>query len=327
MAFVGSSAFLGATALRRRSSAVCTAAAGSPPAGGVRMVDSLPPAPLKYDAVFSRDPSAARPKDVAPMITLSFASPASDLDGTAKVGLSMAPVGLDTATAQTILGNMALFTALKSRSRLGTSAAAAAVRESPTGPAGGAPKDVYFPTSTRNQAPVISFGANDRISVAYAAVNPVVGGVAANSPDSVAFWKAKAYKYEAPPSPPADAAAAPEVLETAAYERYFPTKIRNRAPVISMRPPAGPWDTTAYLTVGSEVVPLNASAARQLTVGKPPADAANVRGSVASTKNFGGDRANVAPVIEIGDESVSLSMQAVAVGEDAAAAVSSDASA
>lgn len=239
----------------------------------------------------------------------------------------MAPVGLDTATAQTILGNMALFTALKSRSRLGTSAAAAAVRESPTGPAGGAPKDVYFPTSTRNQAPVISFGANDCISVAYAAVNPVVGGVAANSPDSVAFWKAKAYKYEAPPSPPADAAAAPEVLETAAYERYFPTKIRNRAPVISMRPPAGPWDTTAYLTVGSEVVPLNASAARQLTVGKPPADAANVRGSVASTKNFGGDRANVAPVIEIGDESVSLSMQAVAVGEDAAAAVSSDASA
>eukprot|EP00170_Pyropia_yezoensis_P006490 contig_26483_g6511 len=207
MAFVGSSAFLGATALRPRPSAVCTAAA-SPPVGGVRMVDSLPPAPLKYDAAFSRDPLAARPKDVAPMITLSFASPASDLDGTAKVGLSMAPV-----------------------------------------------------------------------------------------------------------------------LETAAYERYFPTKIRNRAPVISMRPPAGPWDTTAYLTVGSEVVQLNASAARQLTVDAPAADAANVRGSVASEKNFGGDRANVAPVIEIGEESVSVSMQAVAVEEDAAASVAAEASA
>lgn len=327
MAFVGSSAFLGATALRPRSSAVCTAAA-SPLVGGVRMVDSLPPAPLKYDAVFSRDPSAARPKDVAPMITLSFASPASDLDGTAKVGLSMAPVGLDTATAQTILGNMALFAALKSRTRLGTFAAEAAVRESPTGPAGGAPKDVYFPASTRNQAPVISFGAdNDSISVAYTPINPVVGGVAANSSDSVAFWKTKTYKYAAPPTPEADAPAAPEVLETAAYERYFPTKIRNRAPVISMRPPAGPWDTTAYLTVGSEVVQLNASAARQLTVDAPAADAANVRGSVASEKNFGGDRANVAPVIEIGEESVSVSMQAVAVEEDAAASVAAEASA
>ncbi|GAB0492243.1 hypothetical protein MMPV_003504 [Pyropia vietnamensis] len=323
MAFVGSSAFLGDTALRPRSSAVCTV---PPPVGGLQMVDSLPPAPLKYDAVFSPDPSAARPKDVAPMITLSFATPASDLDGTAKVGLSMKPVGLDTATAQTILGNMALFAALKSRTRLATSAAVAAVRESPTGPAGGTPKDVYFPMSTRNQAPVISFGKdNDSISVAYTAINPVVGGVAANSADGVAFWKNKTYKYEAPATP--DAAPAPEVLSTAAYERYFPTKIRNRAPVISMRPPAGPWDTTAYLTVGSEVVQLNASAARQLTVDKPAEDAANVRGSVVAEKNFGGDRANVAPVIEIGEESVSVAMQAVAVGEDAAASVAANASA
>jgi len=319
MAFVGS-AFLGATALRPRSSAVCTASS-------VRMVDSLPPAPLKYDSVFSRDPAAARPKDVAPMITLSFAQPASDLDGTAKVGLSMAPVGLDTTMAQTILANMSLFAALKSRTRLAPSAAAAAARESPTGSAGSAPKDVYFPVATRNQAPVISFGAaNDSISVAYTAINPVVGGQAANSSDSVAFWKTKTYKYEAPSTPAADAAAAPEVLETAAYERYFPTKIRNRAPVISMRPPAGPWDTSAYLTVGSEVVALNSSAARQVSVQTSHEDA-DVRASVAVQKNFGGDRANKAPVIEIEEGSVTLSMEEVAVGEDAAASVSSAASA
>jgi hypothetical protein len=55
--------------------------------------------------------------------------------------------------------------------------------------------------------------------------------VSANSVDSVAFWK-KTYKYTAPDAP--EVLAGAEVISTAKFEAYFPTRIRNRAPQIEM---------------------------------------------------------------------------------------------
>ncbi|CDF37131.1 unnamed protein product [Chondrus crispus] len=210
---------------------------------------------------------------------------------TSRLTLEWAAIPPKTGDATSVLANTALKIALRSISKVASSPAP--VQPCPPSVT---PKNFYFPPETRNMAPVISMTANESISVAVESINPSVANVKANSPDSVAFWKTPTYKYSAPD---ADEPVKPEVLSTELYEAYFPTKIRNLAPKISMRPPAGDWDKTAYLILDKEFVALNPDLARQLTV--KPDDESGPAPSASATveKFFGGEFMSKAPQISI----------------------------
>lgn len=139
-------------------------------------------------------------------------------DGTSSVSVAMEPIAASEASAVGVAGSAALGATLRRRKPPATALSAAA----PTGPpAGVAPKDFYFPKATRNTAPVIAL-ASDSVSVSFDVINPAIGGVSANSSDSVAFWKETPYKYTAPDAP--EVVEGAEVISTAKFEAYFPTK-------------------------------------------------------------------------------------------------------
>lgn len=212
-------------------------------------------------------------------------------DGTSSVSVSMGKIAASEADAVGVAGSAALGATMRRR------AVAAGVDAAPISlPAGVAPKDFYFPTATRNEAPIIDISPTS-ISVTYEKINPTVGGAAANSTDSVAFWKKKTYKYTAPDAP--EVVEGAEVISTAAFEKYFPTKIRNRAPEIVMKRPVSAEDPTGgYLTLDSVLVKVNTDIARELTV-KADAEEAALSGSAAVAKNFPAGRMGMAPAVEI----------------------------
>lgn len=140
-------------------------------------------------------------------------------DGTSSISVAMKTIEASEAAAVGVAGNAALGATMRRRKPPATALPGGAPA---TPPAGVAPKDFYFPLSTRNEAPLISFPTSDSLSVSFEAVNPVVSGAAANSSDSVAFWKKKEYKYSAPDAP--EVVPGAEVISTAKFEAYFPTK-------------------------------------------------------------------------------------------------------
>lgn len=222
---------------------------------------------------------------VAPKITLFN----TGSDATSKVQVEWTVTPPNTADAFTVVANSALAISMRSKTTAPALPSAPAVC-----PPGVAPADFYFPKETRNLAPVVSLAYNESISVSYDKINPVVGGVAADSVESVAFWKTPSYKYSAPDAAPPQQQ---ETISTAKFEAYFPSKVRNFAPAISMKPPAGDWDNSAFLQVGSEFVPLSADTARQLSIDIGQ-DAPSPRAAATVEKYFG-DRIHMAPDISV----------------------------
>lgn len=209
--------------------------------------------------------------------------------------------------AGTVTGNSALLASLKP----GTATGSPTVRSAK--PDGVAPADWYFPKDMRDKAPVISMEYNSKVSVSFDEINPLVGGTSAKP--SVAFWKQKTYKYTEADLPAPNASTA-DPIETAAFEKYFPTSRRYFAPGIEMRPPTSESDSTAYLIVKNEYVRINAAAARALDLPGQDANDAEPAGVMTGRSYFGDD--SKAPVITIGKDSVSVAMESITAPEEKA---------
>lgn len=233
-------------------------------------------------------PRCAMGDSLAPVISITD----TKSDQTSKLSVSMLPVSPNTSDAISIQANVALFLSLKSKVNVPGSAPASTTPP----PVTASPPEYYFPPSLRNKAPVIEFPGNAAIAVKYEKIDSSIGGVTADSVDSIAFWKKPSYKYDAPS---ASDPAQPEILSTALYEKYFPSNIRNLAPAISMKPP-GPFDRVAepYLKVSTEFVPLDTQAAREISVQKPPADP-SLKAAAVIAKYYSDDVIYKAPQIVI----------------------------
>ena len=216
-------------------------------------------------------------------------------DGTSSVSVDFKPIPVNLSESQGLMANSALkvtLASLKMRNQ-GT----------PTQPTG---------MQSDNIAPVITFDGTTGISVAFEPIEAKVADVSSTS--SVPFWKAATYKWtntsvaDSSPEPP-------ETLSTSEYEKYFPSDIRNKAPVITMKKPAGDWDKTAYLTLASEFIPFRTELAASLNV-KPPEDEEEVSftGSAAVAKFFPEDRLNKAPEITI-EPGVKVEFSCITVAE------------
>lgn len=273
---------------------------------------------LSLSNAFSRNacsafasPSASMGDSIAPVIKIKD----TKWDGTSSVAVSMEKIATSEAAAVGIAGNSALGATLRRRSP----AASAPDNAASVVPPGTAPKDFYFPSSTRNEAPVIEISPNS-ISVGYEKINPTIGGVAANSSDSVAFWKETPFKYTAPDAP--EVVDGAEVISTAAFEMYFPTKIRNRAPEISIKRPVSDEDPTGgFIEVGSALIGLNVDLAREVSVSSKD-DIPAAAGSAVVAKYFPADRMGKAPVVAIEpNTSVVVGMEEVAAPEGIAAEI------
>lgn len=259
-------------------------------------------------------PRCAMGDSIAPKITLVN----TGNDGTSKLIVQWETIAPKDSLAVEVTGNSALTAALKSKLSL---SALPAVSKS-AAPAGVSPVDYYFPKGKRNIAPVITLDYDSKIAVSMDEINPVIGGIAANSADkaSTAFWKAKTYKYSAPETPGPVAQGA-DPISTALFEKYFPSSRRNLAPSISIKAPAGDWDTSAYLQVGSEYVNFNAGMMRMLKV-KIEDEEADLRAAAIVEKYFG-KNPSVAPMIEINEaaEKVSFGLETITVSESDVEAV------
>lgn len=207
-------------------------------------------------------------------------------DGTSKVNIEWVVVPPNTADAFTVAGNSALAVSL--RSKINTPALPGAPVPCPPGVA---PADFYFPKDTRNLAPVIEFEYNQSISVGYESINPAVSGITANCVESTAFWKQPEYKYSAPEGE--SSSTAQETLSTTLYEKYYPSNIRNLAPVISMKRPMGDWDPSSFVEVATEFVSLDTERAAKVSV------STGQDAGAATAQKYYGDKMYMAPDIFI----------------------------
>lgn len=247
-------------------------------------------------------PRCAMGDSVAPVIRITD----TKSDQSSNVQVQWASIPPNDAEAVAVTSNMALNVALRSKPNV--PASTPSERTAP--PPGVSPTDFYFPKAYRNKAPCISLVYNESIAVANQEINPVVGGIAANSveKESVAFWKAKTYKYSAPDT--ASSTGDYETVSTALFEKHFPSSRRNMAPYISIKAPAGDWDQTAYVQLESSYVQLNPAMAAGLDIPTEAKDP-DARASATVEKYFGKDP-SYAPKIEIkANESVSFGLEAV----------------
>lgn len=240
--------------------------------------------------------------------------PGTKPDGTVdeascKLNVTWETLAAPLQAAGTITGNQSLLSSLKP----GTATSSPTIRSRK--PEGVSPADWYFPPATRDQAPIVSMDYNKRVSVAYEEINPLVGGQSANDAKKGAFWKQKTYKYSAADLPEANSPTdAP--IETSEFEKYFPTARRYYAPGIEIKAPAGDWDSSAYLVVKNEYVRINPAAARGLALPGQDANDMDPDGAVVALKYFGEEAK--APLITIGQDSVSVGMETVTAPEEKA---------
>lgn len=158
---------------------------------------------------------AAMGDNLAPVIKIRD----TKWDGTSSVSVAMEPVQASNAAAVGVAGNAAFGATMRRRKPPATTLPTGAPSSPPPGVT---PKDFYFPLSTRNEAPVISFPTSDSVAISFDTINPVISGATANSPDSVAFWKKPSFKYSAPDAP--EVVPGAEVISTARFEAYYPSK-------------------------------------------------------------------------------------------------------
>lgn len=230
-------------------------------------------------------------------------------DATSKIFIEWETLYPNASEAVTVTSNTALNIALRSRTRGPSSAGATMPLPVPEGMSAA---DFYFPKEYRNSAPFIDLASRNSISVEMKFVNPTCGGYEANEAGSTAFWKKRTPESDyTPPESVATNQEYDEPLNSEEYERYFPTKVRNRAPVINMRGPTEAWrKMPAFLEVGNSYVKLNTKLASQLTVTKE-GDEPDVRASATVAKYFEKDM-HYAPDISIqGDEQVSFGLTEV----------------
>lgn len=244
---------------------------------------------------------------VAPVISIND----TKSDQTSKVTVEFQPVAPKTSQAISVTANSALSVALKSK----LAKPSLPAPDVPTRDPSLSPTDYFFPLSMRNTAPFIQLVDNESISVKYEKVEGKVGNQSSNSVGSPAFWKQKQYKWVSDvdtssgiPAPTSAATAfKPDDIDSKLFEKYFPSSIRNVAPFIEIRPPAGPWDTVSgYIRYGTEYVNFNPELSYGLTVGRSK-DEGSIKACAAISKYFEGEFLNKAPVIEIKEgESVTI---------------------
>lgn len=266
-----------------------------------------------------------RRDNLAPVITVKD----TKTDQLSRIGLSMSPIVLDEATAAALLEKVAL-TATISRKKGSQQSAIASSSTTQKAVADESVRDTVrrcFPDKYRGLAPVVSVEENG-VGVRWERIVKVVGGVesgdsggleegagasSGGATKSVPFWKKTELKWaKMAAQSSAETGQEPEVIETERFEKYFPTRIRNRAPMIRMRAPNGENDRTAFLEVGSEFVGLSESLARRVQI--PGRDQNEPQTTAAATveKYFGGNKMNKAPVIDIEkDRSVVFEMKEI----------------
>lgn len=243
---------------------------------------------------------------IAPEITIDDTKD----PGTSRVGLAMLPISPQTNQAISIQSNIALNISLRSKNRPPSPPS-----EPHVCPPGTSPVDFYFPKKSRNQAPSIELDYNKSISVRYSPVNPSVGGVKANSVDSVAFWRqSPPPKYSAPDTHK-EPRITPETSSTAAYGKYYPAKFRNFAPNIVIKKPAGSWDKSGFVQVSSAYIPYNEEIARNVKLphGAEKSNELNVAACATIENYYGGEKMYKAPyiVIDNGAPKVEFGMDVV----------------
>lgn len=177
--------------------------------------------------------------------------------------------------------------------------------------------DEFYPSSTRNQAPFISFGTDNSLSVAYNIVETEVAGVSSTA--STPFWEQKSYKWTSSDDDGKEQEEF-ETIDTSLFEMYFPSDVRNRAPYINIVHGSVHKDS---VTVGSEFVGFNSQLSRMLEL--PKETDLPFNGAATVAKFFPDDRLNKAPKIVIeSDLSVQFSLEDVTVTEDEAAEVAAN---
>lgn len=260
-------------------------------------------------------PRCAMGDSIAPVITLKQKA----LEYQNSANISFEVISKNVAAADAIKSNAALSESLRNRTT-------SHVLPSPTtskksGPTSGiSPSDYYFPTGTRNQAPMISFNAEDlSLSVKYAPVETIVAGA---SSTKLPFWKQTAPKNYGSPSGEQNGF---ESLTTEQYERYFPSNIRNRAPVITMLSPTDvKWNEKPYIQVGTEIVGFNPKLNQMVTLPSDEGTYSLLAAASTISKYYDEDSINMAPKIDIDQTSIAISMETVVVSEDAAEAISAE---
>lgn len=196
---------------------------------------------------------------MAPVISIKD----TGTDQTSKVSVNWEAVSTSEGTAVGVAGNVSLAMSLMSKDRPPVLKPAPPSKSAL--PDGASPVDHYFPADIRNEAPIVTLDEKtNSVRVVYEAVDVEVAGVSANSVDSVAFWKKKSYKWAGDDelvSEPEASTIVQEVMDSSRFERYYPTKVRNFAPAMEMKPPKGDWDTSAYFTLKSDYVTLDETTA------------------------------------------------------------------
>lgn len=226
--------------------------------------------------------------------------------------------------ADSVASNAALLATLKKKrpATLPATTSTAPISSSSTP----SPVDAFYPSSVRNQAPFISFGADNSLSVAYEIVEAEVAGESSTA--SVPFWEEKTYKWAPSPSTTAEEEEY-ETIDTELFEKYFPSDIRNRAPYIHIVHGGYRKDS---ITVGSEFVKFNPKLSSMLELPTlkgdedEPAETNMLLNSAAAiAKYFPESRIYKAPkIVIVPDESVSFSMEEVTVTDEQAAEVAAN---
>lgn len=236
------------------------------------------------------------------------------------------PVYPSLSVAESIASNSALLATLKKKRPATLPSSSTTTPTTSPFTSSSSPADVYYPSSVRNQAPFITFGADNSLSVAYEIVEAEVAGVSSTA--SVPFWEAKTYKWASSSSTSEADEEEFETIDTTLFEKYFPSDVRNRAPYINIVHGGYRKDS---LTVGSEFVKFNPKLSSMLelpTLGKGEVDQPStelnmlLNGAATIAKFFPDARLNKAPkIVIVPDESVTFSMEDVSVTDEEAAEV------
>jgi len=193
--------------------------------------------------------ASAMGSSLAPRIRISD----TGSDSTRKIEVSSEAIAPSNA-ASTILANSALFAAMARRGASEEDGDAASSK-----PEGMSSADFYYPSSSRDVAPVISI-ESDGVKVSFEPITASVSGRSTSSKPKP-FWAQSTLKNYTAPSSADEAAEAP--IDDAAFVAYFPARVRNLAPEIQIQSPLI-GGGGAFVTLESTRAKLNTALADQI---------------------------------------------------------------